>query len=401
MKTAAILLVAAMLVSRISHAGEPWKMHAIDPADPAAHLAGADGIRLGDVNGDGWLDMVTGWEEGESVRICLHPGPEKSKAPWPAVTVGRVKSPEDAVFADLDGDGRLDVVSATEGKSRTLYVHWSPASLDEITDEAKWETGAFPAVGNPQWWMYTLPFDVDRDGDTDLLAASKNVGASVTWFRNPGGAEARDLAKWEQSRLCDAGWIMSLRLFESGGRQFLLFSDRKGAHPGIYLMPLLDETPWTGEPVRIGASGEEVMFLDIAHLDGDERVDVIAAIRPDAVRIFHQPGKPLAAWETVTPLAPVPGDIYGTVKAVRVGDLDGDGEADVAITCERADGKKIGVFRTSGALNGAAYLPVSDATGIKYDRIELMDLDADGDLDIVTCEERAGLGVIWFENPSR
>jgi hypothetical protein len=26
---------------------------------------------------------------------------------------------------------------------------------------------------------------------------------------------------------------------------------------------------------------------------------------------------------------------------------------------------------------------------------------ADGDLDVLTCEERANLGVIWYENPTR
>jgi hypothetical protein len=35
----------------------------------------------------------------------------------------------------------------------------------------------------------------------------------------------------------------------------------------------------------------------------------------------------------------------------------------------------------------------------KFDRMELIDLDADGDLDILTCEERQQLGVVWYENP--
>ncbi len=35
-----------------------------------------------------------------------------------------------------------------------------------------------------------------------------------------------------------------------------------------------------------------------------------------------------------------------------------------------------------------------------------MDLDGDGDLDVLTCEEdygenSAGLGVIWYENPGK
>lgn len=35
---------------------------------------------------------------------------------------------------------------------------------------------------------------------------------------------------------------------------------------------------------------------------------------------------------------------------------------------------------------------------IKFDRPERIDLDKDGDLDVLTCEESADLGVIWNEN---
>jgi hypothetical protein len=46
---------------------------------------------------------------------------------------------------------------------------------------------------------------------------------------------------------------------------------------------------------------------------------------------------------------------------------------------------------------------IGGPAGIKFDRIELLDLDADADLDVLTCEERhdnRGLGVIWYENPT-
>ena len=59
-----------------------------------------------DVNDDGLSDIATGWEEGGKVRVYLHPGPAKVKEAWPAVTVGQVRSPEDAVFVDLDGGRR-------------------------------------------------------------------------------------------------------------------------------------------------------------------------------------------------------------------------------------------------------------------------------------------------------
>ena len=44
---------------------------------------------------------------------------------------------------------------------------------------------------------------------------------------------------------------------------------------------------------------------------------------------------------------------------------------------------------------------ISGPQGIKYDLLELIDLDEDGDLDVMTCEERERLGVVWYENPLR
>ncbi|MDF1860814.1 MAG: VCBS repeat-containing protein [Verrucomicrobiales bacterium] len=395
MKTPILLLIAAISLGTFAApAKESWKVHAIDPADPANHLAGADGIRVGDVNHDGLPDLVTGWEEGKAIRICLHPGKEKVRSPWKAITVGKVQSAEDAVFADLDGDGQLDVVTATEGKKRTVFVHWSPAA-EELEDESKWTTAAFPGTKEKQWWMYSVPYDLDHDGDTDLLVGSKNAGGSITWLKNPGKDKARQLDLWEYQKICDAGWIMSMRIFAQGEKTFLLYSDRKGERSGIYLLPLLNESPWLGEPVLIGAAGEEVMFLDIAHLDDDKRTDIVAAIRPRSIRVFYQPENPLQVWEDMADLDPLPKQ-FGDAKAVRVGLLDEDPIPDFAITCERANGRLKGVLWSNVF---SEFTAVSNATGIKYDRIELIDLDGDGDLDLLTCEERAGLGVIWFENP--
>ena len=44
---------------------------------------------------------------------------------------------------------------------------------------------------------------------------------------------------------------------------------------------------------------------------------------------------------------------------------------------------------------------IAGPEGVKFDRIELLDLDGDGDLDLITCEERDNLGVVWYENPAR
>src|SRR5687767_2485008 len=115
------LFLTASLVA--AERGEPWQRHVVDQSSK-----GADGVRLADVNGDGWMDVATGWEQGGRIRVYINPGPAGTKKTWPAVTVGEVASPEDAVFGDLDGDGALDVISSCEGSTKSLFVHWAPAN---------------------------------------------------------------------------------------------------------------------------------------------------------------------------------------------------------------------------------------------------------------------------------
>ncbi len=142
----------------------PWPRHTIDPADKAAGKLGADGVRLGDFNDDGLLDITTGWEQGGAIVVYQNPGPAKAKSAWPSVTIGRVASPEDAVFADLDGDGNLDVISSCEGRERTMYVHWAPAKRKDYLKSNAWVTEAIPATKQKQSWMFAEPAQIDGRG---------------------------------------------------------------------------------------------------------------------------------------------------------------------------------------------------------------------------------------------
>src|SRR5262249_17825847 len=121
--------------------GPVWARHTIGDSS-----RGADGTRLADVNSAGLPDIATGWEQAGRVRAYRPPGRGKVKGRWPAVTVGAVKPPEDAVFADLDGDGAADVVSCCEGGTRSVFVHWAPKDRPRYLDPSAWKTEAVPAL---------------------------------------------------------------------------------------------------------------------------------------------------------------------------------------------------------------------------------------------------------------
>ena len=129
------------------------------------------------------------------MRVYFNPGPREADRPWPAATIGSVPSPEDAVFVDLNGDGALDVVSSTEGKSRKLFVHWA----------RDWAT---EALAEGRQWMFALPFDVDGVNGSDLIVGSKNDAAAIGWLQSP--QDPRDASAWRFHELYRAGWIMSL-----------------------------------------------------------------------------------------------------------------------------------------------------------------------------------------------
>ncbi|MEE2639584.1 MAG: VCBS repeat-containing protein [Planctomycetota bacterium] len=370
----------------------PWKMHVIDHSS-----RGADGVRLADFNGDGRMDIVTGWEEGGLVRVYQNPGPEESGGPWPAVTVGKVRSPEDAVFVDLDSDGRLDVVSCCEGATRSVYVHWAPASPADYLDPDKWKTEPVPCVMGSAAWMFALPADVDRKNGMDLFIGSKGAGASVGWLESP--RNPRQLADWKYHEMERAGWIMSLRPFPSNGtRPSLLVSDRKGDLRGVYV---LSWSPLVGKWNREDLFGKkyEFMFLDVQ--SNGKAIEISVATRNSKFLVM----------ETDSRLGKRRKRVFGNPagisqgKAIAAADIDLDGQRDFVCTFNTR------FIKTGQPVSGIHWLenrgtrfeshPIAEPKGKKFDRMELLDLDGDGDLDLLTCEEAANLGVIWFENPTR
>lgn len=245
------------------------------------------------------MDIATGWVEAGYTKVYLHPGYSLVQEKWPSVIVGKTPSVEDVVFADID-----------------------------------------------------------NDGDMDIITSDRKPGATngIRWLENPGEINNQKL-EWDNH--------------------------------------------------FIGARDLEVMFMDMADLDGDGLEDAIATECTSHKIIFMRKlDNSGLKWKSYKIEFPIE---TGRAKAVKVGDINGDGKPDlVHSTNTMDDDSKVGLvwmsFRNEPTDPVWEWHELSGPEGYKFDRIELLDLDGDGDLDVLTCEENygansQGLGVIWFENP--
>jgi len=384
-----------LLVSTAHAADAAWQRHAIDNSS-----RGADGVRFADVDRDGLPDITTGWEQGGVIRVYRNPGPQRAREAWPAVSAGRVKSPEDAVLVDLDSDGALDVVSSTEGAERTLYVHWGPKDRSRYWQDDVWKTEAIPASTGAMQWMFAAALDVDGENGVDIIAAGKNENAVLGWWESP--KDARRLSEWRWHALRPVGWIMSIITvdMDGDGDKDLLCSDRRGPRSGVFWMENPGKTrakdKWREHPV--GAAGREVMFISRADVDGDGLEDVISAVKPQEIHWHRRLSRDGRRWQQS--VIPMPADT-GTAKSVTAGDLDGDGKPEIVFSSESTPEAKSGVMGLRLQNGEWQAFAISGWPGVKYDLVELLDVDGDGDPDVITCEETSNLGVVWFENPAR
>jgi hypothetical protein len=139
----------------------------------------ARGVALGDVDGDQRLDIVVANNDGRAVEVLLNlPASPGVFTPGPSLPVGAQLRPDGVDVADLDGDGDADVLTATSGNGlnlATVFFNLGAGSFGGAT--------SFPAGGlNPG---AVLAADLDRDGRRDIVLANQD-SATVTILRNLG-----------------------------------------------------------------------------------------------------------------------------------------------------------------------------------------------------------------------
>jgi hypothetical protein len=219
------------------------------------------GVNIGDLNGDGLLDIVLGKGRHWPLfnRILLNDG----KGGFIASNLGSAPDRTySAALADVDGDGKLDiVVSNDEPDLKLVYRNDGKGHFTEFGTfgDAKWST------------RYVTLADLNGDHFPDIIAANRGDGrvaapSFVCLNDRNGHFPACDALPTESATsivAADLDGDGNLDLFvphRDGGQSVILWGDGKGRFPAVTKVGT--EKAW----IRIGAA---------ADLDGDKRPDLV------------------------------------------------------------------------------------------------------------------------------
>lgn len=398
-----------------------WPMWSIDSSGN-----GADGVHTGDINRDGFVDVVSGWEQSGDLMLYLNPGPDsvRETEAWARIDISggvAIKGIEDAAFADLDMDGFDDaVLSSIEGDNQTLGIHW-PAG-GNLKNSADWR-GFNLAPADHAGYMKARAGQIDGVAGADIVAGTKTIEdnmAGIFWFKAPEGPPPGTEGQWQRFYVgaVDVKTVtLVIKDMDADGLLDIVFAGRQGV--GWFRNPgpkALGEAPGTAvwERILITTHGSEFTFCD--HII-DNMEDMIVATSHNSgmvakwLKRLDATGRRWAEYPITSDdlRSENSSNLKFVLKGVACGYVDEDDKIDVVFT---GSGHGHGVFMMTPHTDISSGL-VWDLVNLtpyvnymKYDNLRLVDMDADGDLDIVTTEEgwgffTAGDGVLWLENPLR
>jgi len=187
------------------------------------------GVALGDFDGDGWCDIYFCAISGTN-RLYRNLGGWKFEDVTTKAGVECANwNSTGAVFADVDGDGDLDLLVNTLGRGTHSFVNLGDGKFRETTTEA----GLASRAGS----MGMALGDVDGDGDLDLYVA--NYG-TLAILRAGGRAEMKMVnGQWQLSGPhADRLRMVNGRLEEVGEPDVLHLNDGRGHFSAV---------PWNSE----------------------------------------------------------------------------------------------------------------------------------------------------------
>ena len=375
---------------------DPDEWFRISLAEGAEAGAPAD-VAIGDLNRDGFPDAIVACEAGHLLYLQNPAGVVRGWR-WPRVipeiTAGRGGFNR-VFFADLDGDGKLDVVASNHAANRDeasaavkplTEISWFQVPEDPL-DGAGWREHVLGEVAAP---INSQPVDMDGDGDTDVVGGSSGE-ERIFWFENMGGKQGGEDARKESLAAGEA--------VRGDAGEAATFQE----HP----ITLQGADSGAQGPLRTSGSS-----LDFADFNADGRLDVITlALEPKgAIFWLEQPSDPAQPWPVhhVGTIAP------DHAAGIAVADINADERPDVIVggysrgpseedseevTPSDPVGRIAWFANPEDVTTAWARHDISPRQRGMFDSFVPLDIDDDGDIDFMGTRGSSGAldGVFWLQ----
>ncbi|MEC7228140.1 MAG: VCBS repeat-containing protein, partial [Candidatus Latescibacterota bacterium] len=230
----------------------------------ADEIVPVQAMLLGDLNGDGYLDGFVGLDS-QPHQVLENVLQDTSLAePMLWDVAGELPNSGDTrglALGDLDGDGLLDVVAANSNESNAIYFN----AGDLVFDSPVGLGDAFDVT-------YDVAFaDMDNDGDLDVMTAEN--GSANRLFDNDGSGlftpegTVVDLGAGVGEESAQT-YAIRFADFDQDGDQDVLMAN--------FNMPNTLFRSWENTWNSLGSATQETARLAIGDLDGDGYPDIVA-----------------------------------------------------------------------------------------------------------------------------
>ncbi len=318
---------------------------------------GYGGVALGDVNGDGVLDVgygihhnYSGTDLGDQLlEVALGNGTGHDWQPWDdgLATSGENWGLFGTDFADVDNDGDLDIGSVGFGASAGVHVYLNDG-------DGTW-TQSFGFLGGNSSMLFVFG-DVNGDGNPDIAAA--HGSGTIYLGDGQGGFALAD------ANLPTPVWRRGIALGDvSGdGRDDLAFATSTGA--AVYTW---QAGTWANLSGTLATFGAGVALTQIADMDNDGHGDVVL-LTEDTVTIHRGDGA--GHWTLAATISTEDACDYAALLAGA--DVDHNGRADLAWVVEEDCSPWVGgtnrlhVFREASVPGAPTVHPVRPRGGEVY-----------------------------------